>query len=251
MSKTNVTIKEDYILPSRGKMYNKPIDPNVELRSMTVAEEMKRLSRTENPYKMMSEIIDDCLITKLPISTYDLCLCDYIYLLHKMRVVTYGTEYTIQYICPVCGKLQKTTIDLDNLNVLYYDESIENDKYLTLPSSKREVKLRFQTPRDLDKIEQRKKELKSKLPEGEDPTILLTLSSLIETIDGKPLDAILGLEALKKLPMMDMNYLAQKATKLQEKVGIDTIINAHCSECGNDVKTTFRYTSEFFRPTVD
>ena len=59
------TIQEEYVLPSKGKLYNVPFDPTIKLRSMTVADEMKRLQVSDNPYKVMSEIIDDCLITKL------------------------------------------------------------------------------------------------------------------------------------------------------------------------------------------
>ena len=90
---SNITIQEEYSLPSKGMLYGKSFDPLVKLRSMTVAEEMKRLTATDYPYKNMSEIIDDCIINKLPISTYDMCLGDYQYLLHRLRVVTSGPDY--------------------------------------------------------------------------------------------------------------------------------------------------------------
>ena len=32
---SNYTINESYILPSKGKIYEKEIDPNITLRSMT------------------------------------------------------------------------------------------------------------------------------------------------------------------------------------------------------------------------
>ena len=71
------------------------VNPNIKIRSMTTEEEMKRLGYTEQPYKMLSEIIDDCLVDKPGISTYDMCLGDYEFLLHKLRVVTYGSDYKI------------------------------------------------------------------------------------------------------------------------------------------------------------
>ena len=55
------TIQEDFSLPSKGLMYTTKFDPHIKLRSMTVADEMKRLQATERPYKVMTEIIDDCL----------------------------------------------------------------------------------------------------------------------------------------------------------------------------------------------
>ena len=77
------TIQEDFSLPSKGLMYTTKFDPHIKLRSMTVADEMKRLQATERPYKVMTEIIDDCLVDKLPISSYDMCLGDYQFLLHS------------------------------------------------------------------------------------------------------------------------------------------------------------------------
>ena len=70
-------ISENFILPSKGKIYTENINPDVTLRSMTTADEMKRLSPSEFPYKKMSTIIDDCIIEDLPLSAYDMCIGDY------------------------------------------------------------------------------------------------------------------------------------------------------------------------------
>ena len=43
------TIAESYTLPSKGLVYEKPVNPKVTLRSMTVEEEMKRLAPSELP----------------------------------------------------------------------------------------------------------------------------------------------------------------------------------------------------------
>jgi len=107
----NITIKEDFSLPSEGRIYGKTFNPDVTLRSMTVEDEMKRLSPSKNPYKNMSEIIESCITSeKLPISVYDLCIGDYTYLLHKLRVVTYGANYPIRYMCPKCGSIENDTL---------------------------------------------------------------------------------------------------------------------------------------------
>ena len=245
-------IQEDFCLPSMGKAYNKPFDPHFRMRSMTVMDEMKRLQFTENQYKLMCEIIDDCIVDKFPISSYDMCFFDYIYLLHKLRVVTYGSEYTMTFICPVCGNIETLKFNLDDLKIKKFDESIKDNMTIKLPANGDIVKLRFQTPRDLDNISRRAKEMKENFPDMKgDPTYLLTLESFIDKINDIPVNHMTLLEDLKKLSMKDTNYLSKKAVKLQESAGIDTIINAHCSKCGNDVKTTFRYTSEFFGPEVD
>ena len=156
------TISETFVLPSKGKIYNSVV-PEVRLRSMSTMEEMKRLSPTDTPYKTMSEIIDDCLIDDIGISSYDLCIGDYLFLLHRLRVVTYGSKYTLTSICPFCGCENTDTIDLLDIPIKEYDE--ENEKYRSfiLPTSGKEILLKYQTPRMVDTVELKVKELKKEI----------------------------------------------------------------------------------------
>ena len=248
----NITIQEEYSLPSKGLVYGKPFDPVVKLRSMTVAEEMKRLTATENPYKTMSEIIEDCLVTKLPIPVYDLCLGDYQYLLHKLRVVTYGPDYSLSVMCPFCGNFFDRSINLDELKVNEYTEDILKELVVDLPTTGKKVELRLQTPRDLDRIEQKKKEMKKQFPDmKEDPTILLNLESLIKSIDGQPVNPATIQNTLKKLPLKDSMKIMQRAEKISGLIGVDNGLVSECPNCGREINSTFRFTSEFFRPEID
>lgn len=249
---SNVTIQEEYSLPSKGLLYGKAFEPLVKLRSMTVAEEMKRLSATDFPYKTMSEIIDDCILNKLPISSYDMCLGDYQYLLHRLRVVTYGADYKLSIMCPFCGRLFDYTLNLDELEVHEYDESIEELFTVELPKTNNVITLRLQTPRTLDNIEQKRKEMQRQFPDMKtDPTFLLNLESLIGTINGQPINPATIQTFVENLPMRDTNVLIQKADKLNQKVGVDTMVRAQCPHCDHEVITPFRFTNEFFRPEVD
>ena len=246
------TITESFELPSKGLIYGKPFDPHVELRSMTVEDEMKRLSPSSRPYEKMSSMIEDCLVNKLPIPVYKLCLGDYIYLLHKLRVVTYGSDYTIQYTCPICGSIEKLEYNLDEEKVFEYDDSVKELMEITLPKTGHLVKLRFQTPKDLDDISLKAIEMKKEFPDMKtDPTVTLTLESMIESIDGHPVDKALINEQLKGLPMADANLISKTAIKLNRKVGVDSLLTAHCSNCNNDVNITFPYTNEFYGPDID
>lgn len=246
-----VAIKEDFELPSKGRIYGKKFDPSFTLRSMTVEDEMKRLAPSNNPYKAMSEIIESCLDEKFPIPVYDLCLGDYTYLLHKLRVVTYGADYNLRFTCPYCGNSEIITVDLDDMKINKYDDSIKELMTVKLPVTGNEVKLRFQTPRDLDRINREAKKMREDFPDMTgDPTILLTLQSLIDSVDGEPIDPIMIKETLKKLPMKDTNIISQVATKLNSSIGIDTNLHLKCTKCGGEVDTPFRYTSEFFGPTI-
>ena len=248
------TISETYTLPSRGLIYDTPIDPVIKLRSMTTREEMKRLARTDTPYKVMCEIIEDCIVGEKPaIRVYDMCLGDYQYLLHKLRVVTYGPDYRMKVACPNCGQLFDAVINLDDLEVMEYTDDIEELKKVTLPVSKKEITLRIQTPRILDSISAKTKDMKKKQKDAssEELGLLATLEYIIGKVDGEVLNPAKMETFIKGMPMRDVNVLIQAAGKLNGKVGIDSSVICTCTECNYDVASSFRITSEFFGPTID
>jgi hypothetical protein len=250
---TDYTIANEYSLPSEGKIYgNTKVTPQIKLRSMTTAEEMKRLNHTDKPYKLMSEVIDDCLVENIGISAYDACLADYQYMLHKLRVVTYGPMYKIGSTCPYCGSTNNHTINLDDLTVIPLDEELFK-KYseFTLPSTKHLIKLRVQTPRIVDGINTRTKEFRRKHPEASDPAFLFTLEALIDEVDGERMESFRMPDFLKALPMIDTNYIIKASQKLNSLFGLDGKLTNFCEVCGLDYTSDFRTTSEFFGPSID
>ena len=244
------TTAETFVLPSGGKIYPCEVNPNVTLRSMTTADEMRRLSNTEAPYKLMCDMIDDCMTEDIGISSYDMCLGDYQFLLHKLRIVTYGSKYPITTVCPYCNTINTNEIDLESLEIFEYDDSIKDLMSVTLPRTKKVVDLRMQTPRLLESVELKKKQFIKKNPNGADQSLVFLLESLIDKVDNQVLDTVQLSSFIRKLPMADTNAIMQTAEKLNSKVGINTILENECSVCGVDYKSNFPITSEFFRPTV-
>lgn len=257
----NYTNSEFFELPSKGKIYGKTINPEVQLRSMRTLDEMKRCATTNYQYKKLASVIEDCLITKLDIPVYDLCIGDYQYLVHKLRTVTYGPDYKIALQCPVCGKIFSTTISLDDLKVMTYTEDWEKLKRVHLPVSDKEIELRVQTPRllDLSAIESRERNEKYRenMSESDDLIIdqsyLVTLKSIIKTVDGEALNEAALEQFVSNLPMMDTNILLQSSQKLDEAIGLDTSVHVKCPnpKCKHNIDYSFRITGEFFVPTID
>ena len=248
----NYTIAESYTLPSKGLIYSEPINPSIKIRSMTTEEEMRRLAPSDTPYKTMCDIIEDCLVEKPGMSVYDMCLGDYQFLLHKLRIVTYGTDYKMMETCPNCGETHEVKISLDDLQEIEFDESLLEAKKILLPVSKKEVVLKLQTPRSLDEIALRTKELKRKIKDKSyDPGLMVTLGVLIDTVDNRKLSVVELETFVKKLPMKDATLIIQTADKLNRGVGLDTSVIVSCDSCGYDAVTTFRLSSEFFGPKIN
>lgn len=245
------TIYESFTLPSKGMIYDKPVNPSTTLRSMTTFEEMKRLSPTDTPYKVMSDIIESCMENAPDIHVYNMSLGDYQFLLHKLRIVTYGPEYKMMIKCKDCGEVTDSVADLDSLEVNEWTEEIIEKQLITLPKTNKQIELRFQTPRDLDQIAYRTKEMKKRTKQNIDYSVMFTLMSLIKKVDGAVLDPLSLEEFVKKLPNRDANYILNKASALNKEVGLNNTIAINCGQCGAPMVVPFRITSEFFGPTND
>lgn len=245
----NYTIGEYFTLPSLGKVYDKEVNPNIKLRSMTVEEEMKRSNPSDKPYKTLCEIIDDCLVEKPGISSYDMCFGDYLFLLHKIRIVTYGPDYETTLICPYCGCTNERKVNLEDLKVNQYSEDLSKYLEFDLPVSKDHIKLRMQTPRILDEITTRSRGNKSQ--NSGESAFLLNLMYSIAEVNGEKLGSFEKEKYCRKMQAADANYILKVAEKINDKVGLDTGIEDTCGVCGADYKSSFRLSAEFFGPAID
>ena len=248
---TNYTIAEEYEIPSKGIIYSAKVNPRIELRSMTARDEMKRLNPSSTQFKLLADIIEGCCIEKPAIHVYDMALGDYEYLLHRLRVITYGEEYKISLRCPYCGEVIDTVAHLDELRVKEFDkDKFESYRSFMLPKLGKLVTLNVQTPRTLDEIELRSKELKRKFPDAEISfETFVTLKLAIDTVDGAKLNDSQLESFINKLPAADMVKILNNLDEMNDCIGLDNRLIVDCPKCGGEVRTSFRFGQEFFRPT--
>lgn len=248
---TNYTIMEGYELPSGGKIYDADVKSHIELRSMTARDEMKRLSPSTTPLKTLSDIIEGCCIEKPAIHVYDMCTGDYEFLLHKLRIVTYGEKYNLVCRCSECGEAIETQANLGELEVVPLNEEKYNEiKTFTLPVSGRIIKIKNQTPRLLEDTEAKVKELSRKFRGAElDFETYCRILCAIDTVDGNHLNQY-DIEAMiDKMSAKDMQKILNNIDLLGKQFGIDNTLYVTCPKCKSEVKTFFRYGPEFFRPS--
>lgn len=250
---TNYTIAEGCVLPSKGKIYDVKVNPNIELRSMTSRDEMKRMAPSNTPLKKLADIIEDCCIEKPAIHVYDMALGDYEFLLHKLRIVTYGAEYRIEIGCPHCGEDSDAVIMLDSLEVKEFDErEFDELKTFTLPSGGQAVSIKVQTPRLTDTIENKAKEMKHKAKNADiDFDTYAKLLIMIDTVDGNKLNPVDLEYFVNEMPAKDMVTILNHIDKLGSYVGVNNKAEISCPKCGEEIVTFFRFGPEFFRPTID
>lgn len=245
----NSRIVENLCLPSKGLIYEEDINPELELSSMKTKHEMLRLSATEESQKVMAQIIDDCIVGDLGISSYDLCLGDFQYLLYKLRVVTFGPEYEIQARCPYCGFDNTIKLNIDELEVKEYNDSLPDLLEFTLPVSGNKVRLTMQTPRMLDRINTRVREHnKRRKNTSENATVLYTIISCLEEIDDEPVDVGRIEQWVRELPLADSNAILYRIDEINNSLGIELDSLAVCGVCGSSFIAPFRVNDTFFRP---
>lgn len=216
---------------------------------------MKRLAPSEYQYKNMSEIIDACMVSGPGISSYDMCIGDFQFLLHKLRIVTYGNDYKISVKCPRCGYTEDININLDDMSIIEYSDEIEKLAEFELPVSKKIVRIKNQTPRLVDNVFLKEKEYKKRLKDRDeklfDFKLLYTLVGIIETVDGVPYDSFRMEDFCKNLSMKDVNTIYAHINKMNESVGINSEVSCECDLCGHEYVFPFRAKSDFFSPAVD
>ena len=249
---TNYTIAEGYTLPSKGKIYSENVNPHVELRSMTAREEMRRLSPSSTPLKTLADIIEDCCIEKPAIHVYDMSLGDYEFLLHKLRIVTYGEDYKVSLRCSECGEMIETVAKLDQLGVKEFDEEkIRELQTFSLPSSGRIISLNFLTPRRVEEMEVKVKDMKRRYKTATiDFETLVRVLCNIDLVDGEKKNEHELEQLITNLPARDLQKILNHIDKLNQQIGLDNILYLACPKCGEEVTTFFRFGPEFFRPTT-
>lgn len=246
------TIAEGYTLPSNGKIYTETVDPHIELRSMTARDEMKRLSPSNTPLKTLADIIEGCCIEQPAVHVYDMSLGDYEFLLHKLRIVTYGEDYKVSLRCPNCGEVIDTVAKLDQLEVKEFDEDkVRELQTFTLPKSNRIITLNFTSPRMMEEMEVKVKDMKRRYKNATiDFETLVKLLLNIDLVDGEKKPETDLENIITNLPALDLQKILNNIDKLNQQVGLDNILYLTCPKCGEDITTFFRFGPEFFRPTT-
>lgn len=249
---TDYTIMEGYELPSKGKIYTENVNPHIELRSMTARDEMKRLSPSNTPLKTLADIIEGCCIEKPAIHVYDMSLGDYEFLLHKLRIVTYGEDYKVSLRCPSCGDVIETVAKLGQLEVKEFNEEEVNSlQTFTLPKSGRMISLNFLSPRMVEEMEVKVKDMKRRYKNATiDFETLVRLLVNIDLVDGEKKTETEMEKIITDLPALDLQKILNNIDKLNQQIGLDNILYLTCPNCGDEVTTFFRFGPEFFRPTT-
>lgn len=218
---------QEFKLPSNGLWNNIDV---LHVRPLTLKDERLFLNKTlVRKNQVFDKIFQN--VVKENVDFSDMFVADQTALIIFLRAISYGPEFEFSISCPYCSTKHSFKVNLEELPVKYY-EGTEDFKIVTLPLSKKKVKVRFPRRRDVA---------------TEDVyTVLKKLVVEAEGIDPNALS--LWLENLVAGDVAEI-----RNALLEQDFGVDTTFtfvcsNPNCDSNGEEIVTDLPIASpEFFR----
>lgn len=199
-------------LPSENRAYNLPEEGSpITLRPMTFEDEKALLSASpeEDP---MNIILSRC--TK-NIRIMDLLQMDKLYLIMKLREISYGDDYDVLLICPKCNAENPTQIKLSELPVFPVPDDFCDPIEVHLKTIDKMCKVRLPRVKDANMFDSGKDAVEN-------------LWRFVSEIDGHTDKSIIH-PVVEKLPLADIKRIMNA---FNMPYGIQTQAKLKCSSCG-------------------
>lgn len=186
---TKSNVEQVVELPSRGLGYPGK-KGKVTIRTMTFEDEIA-LSEATPDQDVVDLMLTRCVSDIDPDILY---APDRIFLLFKIRELSYGNSIKLSGPCTECTATNHLDIDLSKLEVVYVDDSFKDPKHITLPDMKKKIQIRIPRASDNPYLLNKKKILDNlwrfivKLDKYVDPKII---SSALERMSSKDIRVII------------------------------------------------------------
>lgn len=187
-------ISQEFELPSKGVFYNSKIS-KVKLRPLVFEDEKLILQARRSRTDVMDALLTSCIQGVPQDFVSSLVIIDKMFLILKLREISFGKNLLSKIHCPSCQGLFDVTIDIGEIPVTPF-EGDESYLRFTLPVLKKEVVIKLLRSRD------------QKLVESAE-SIHNELYKYIVSLAGKTETLVIS-EALKKLSAVDIQVLISK-----------------------------------------
>lgn len=217
-----------------------PSGLEAELREMTGAEESLLTNRRlMKDGEGVNQVLRDCLVrlgdrTELAAKdVLDLLSGDRLFLLVKLRQISFGDEVDLSLACPAkdCGEVTDVHIALDDLEATPY--GTEREFIFELPRTKKPVIFTLMDGH-----------MEKRLASLKDPNLHSAMLMRVKEIDGKAPNR----NSLTELPAFDLYALRAEMQRVDG--GIDTTVHTVCASCGARIVTRLEAEPPFLFPNV-
>jgi len=213
-------------LPSRGKFY--PGFQGVEISPLTFIDEQNILNVKDPNVDIVSKLLEKSV---KGVEIDNLLSMDKMFLLMKVREVSYGESYEFGITCPACQSDIKTSLVLsEHLNMNEVPDDLSDPREVMLPRLKVKSEVRF--PRSREEIFLKDSE-----------SVYKNLYRFIVSINGNT-DPVFISKALKRMHLQDIKKLISEVNK--GEYGIDPRFIFQCPQCSHEETMAIPMDSSFF-----
>tara|TARA_R100001163_G_C5045522_1_gene182873 strand:+ start:240 stop:989 length:750 start_codon:yes stop_codon:yes gene_type:complete len=216
----------DVLLPSRGIPYFGK-ETSVRIRPILFEDEKHMaVASSDRDYNPAQYLLGKCVEG---IDPGNLILIDKLFLLLKIRELSYGKDYSVGAACKQCGFANNLNVQLDQLKVKYIPEDLDV----------------FQIPVDLSGI---KKTAIISTPISAEEHYLTNdidqhLWRFIKSIDGNDSKTVLS-KVVKKLPLLDIHTIVKSFSL--EQYGVQSTVKFSCDSCDHTNVISLPIDENFF-----
>lgn len=242
---------QELVLPSKGLLNPEIPDGIVVQRCMMVSDQKYLLSNNQSSGNQIHQLIQRTITEPKEFDVSALTLPDTLYLLFKLRILSYGSEYKFRTRCPECGRKIDVTVDLSELPVETLEEGFSDSLVVELPHRKDTVYTRVLTNADMDEVNEEIKRRKRKNPDDESAYTLRIVKS-IEKIkiakDKSELTHPIDIERYVN-SLTDLDASAIIAARDSVSFGVAPVVERVCPECKEYIDISLSFSGDFFRPS--
>ena len=221
-------LKEEFNLPSKGKIYGKEITANYIIRAPRLCD--KGIGDLSRRNKIQASVLKKCLDPTPEIDPYDWHTSDFTAANMAQRMAARGKDMVLKLRCD-CGNEQIETIDLSTIKIT--QPKLPFDLTYTTKEDKK-VELRFFTPRILDDIRSNIEDFKEQFPEADhDIGLQETCRALIVSVDGTKMPYSQMTNFLMNCYEVDLYGMIEKATATN--FGPVLIQKRKCQKCKREI----------------
>ncbi len=238
---------EEVTLPSKGLFYKGEIpDGRITIEPFGTREE-KLLATGKTGSVIINKIFENCVHG--PVDHLELVLGDRLYLLLKLRCISYGDEYRFPWRCSECGKRNQAAVDLSKLEIQEVADDASNVFEVKLPVLGHELGVRLLTGLDEEKVQDYVKRMTSKATNVDAGALgyIYRLARRVESINDEPTGIRESMELIDSLKGKDSVHLRDEID--DHDVGPIMEIEQTCAHCGWAEDLTVPFDKQFFRPT--
>ena len=215
-------------LPSKNRFYTlqDPAKP-VTLRPMTFEDERKMMSNKDVNINVLNTLLTRCISN---IDVGSLLQMDKLFLVMKLREISYGEEYNATVACNNCKRDNAVKFILNTLPVRYIEDDLADPLTVDLPILKKTIKVRLPRVADENYFTNSSHAVNN-------------LWRFVDEIDGHDEKSVIS-KVIPQLPLQDAHALF--AAMSTDDYGIDTRVRFSCNYCDHSEVMELPITPDFF-----